>query len=214
MISLELTRMKTLINKNIVDFSELILNNYYRLDLDETDAVILIKLRYLLQKNITFIHPSKLSEMLSITPTTTQRRLDKLMDKGYVQIILEKNQFGKETEVFNLDYLVECILELEFSKVEDSIAKPKQTKERELVELFEEEFKKPLGVLDIQTIAKWLNEDKYSVDQIKDALFDASRQGKLTIKYVDGILLKQTTAESHPTYKKAFIKDLKKIWTE
>ena len=206
--------MKTLINKNIVDFSELILNNYYRLDLDETDAVILIKLRYLLQKNITFIHPSKLSEMLSITPTTTQRRLDKLMDKGYVQIILEKNQFGKETEVFNLDYLVECILELEFSKVEDSIAKPKQTKERELVELFEEEFKKPLGVLDIQTIAKWLNEDKYSVDQIKDALFDASRQGKLTIKYVDGILLKQTTAESHPTYKKAFIKDLKKIWTE
>lgn len=206
--------MKTLINKNIVDFSELILNNYYRLDLDETDAVILIKLRYLLQKNITFIHPSKLSEMLSITPTTTQRRLDKLMDKGYVQIILEKNQFGKETEVFNLDYLVESILEIEFTKSDDSIAKPRKTKERELVELFEEEFKKPLGVLDIQTITKWLNEDKYKVDQIKDALFDASRQGKLSIKYVDGILLKQTTSETHPTYKKAFIKDLKKIWTE
>ena len=45
------------------------------------------------------------------------------------------------------------------------------TNEKELVELFESEFKKPLGVLDIQTITKWLNDDKYTFDQIKDALF-------------------------------------------
>jgi DNA replication protein len=90
---------------------------------------------------------------------------------------------------------------------------PSKTKERELVELFEEEFKKPLGVLDIQTITKWLNEDKYSIDEIKDALFDASKQGKLSIKYVDGILLKRSQVETVP-YKKTLIEDLKKIWTE
>lgn len=210
---MELERLKKLINKNIVDFSELVLNNYLKLELDETDAVILIKLQYLLQKNITFIHPRKLSDMLSISATTTQRRLDKLMDKGYVQIDLVKNQLGKETEVFNLDFLVECILQEAFRKPTEPLNMPSKTKERELVELFEEEFKKPLGVLDIQTITKWLNEDQYTIDQIKDALFDASRQGKLSIKYVDGILLKQSQVETVP-YKKTLIEDLKKIWTE
>ena len=210
---MELERLKKLIQKNIIDFSELVLNNYYTLDLDETDAVILIKLHYLLQKNITFIHPKKLSDMLSITSPTTQRRLDKLIDREFVKIELKKNGNGKETEVFNLDYLIECILKEEFKSNTDDTLMPSRSKEKELVELFEEEFNKPLGVLDIQTITKWLNEDHYTVDQIKDALYDASRQKKLSIKYVDGILLKQEEPEEKYN-QTTLIEDLKKIWTE
>ncbi|MEC9484958.1 MAG: DnaD domain protein [Candidatus Izemoplasma sp.] len=210
---MELERLKKLIQKNIIDFSELVLNNYYTLDLDETDAVILIKLHYLLQKNITFIHPKKLSDMLSITSPTTQRRLDKLIDRGFVKIELKKNGNGKETEVFNLDFLIESILKEEFKSKQDDTLVPRQSQEKELVELFEEEFKKPLGVLDIQTITKWLNEDHYTVDQIKDALFEASKQKKLSIKYVDGILLKQEEPEEKYN-QTTLIEDLKKIWTE
>ncbi|MCF7925764.1 MAG: DnaD domain protein [Candidatus Izimaplasma sp.] len=210
---MELERLKKLIQKNIIDFSELVLNNYFKLGLDETDAVILIKLHYLLQKNITFISPKKLADMLSITTQTTQRRLDKLIDKAYVKIMLSKNGSGKETEVFNLDFLIESILREEFKNSGNDSIIPSRTKEKELVEMFEEEFNKPLGVLDIQTITKWLNEDHYTVDQIKDALFEASKQKKLSIKYVDGILLKQ----EEPTEKynqTTLIEDLKKIWTE
>ena len=81
--------------------------------------------------------------------------------------------------------------------------------------MFETEFRKPLSVLDIQHITKWLNEDHYSFDDIKHALFEAAKARKLTIRYVDGILLQQQQAEPQTKYNQTtLIKDLKKIWTE
>lgn len=182
--------MKKLIKQNIVDFSELVLNNYYKLGLDETDAVIIIKLHYLLQKKITFISTSKLSNMLSISPSTTSRRLQSLIERGYVKIKLKKNGSGKETEAFDLDYVITQIIKANFDEQQTIDALETKTIEAELAKLFEEEFNKPLSVLDVQVITKWLNEDKYSEDDIKDALFQAVKSRKLSIKYVDGILLK------------------------
>ena len=85
-----------------------------------------------------------------------------------------------------------------------------------MVQLFETEFRKPLSVLDIQTITKWLNDDKYSFEEIKNALFEASKARKLSIRYVDAILLNQSTEEpdKQKYNKTTLIKDLKKIWTE
>ena len=54
---MDVMNMKSMIQKNIVDFSELVLNNYHKIGLDETDAIIIIKLSYLLKRQITFIHP-------------------------------------------------------------------------------------------------------------------------------------------------------------
>lgn len=203
---MDIKELKKFIEKNIVDFSELLLNNYYKLGLDETDAVILIKLRYLMNKNVPFISPKKLSETLSISAQTTAKRLNTLIDRGFITMELVKGENGKEREAYSLDRIYEQII------FHEDEAKEPVTKEKELVELFEEEFKKPLSVLDIQTITKWLNEDNYDFDQIKDALFKAVKARRLTIKYVDGILLKQTESKEK-TYKKTnLMRDLHKIW--
>ena len=96
---MDVMNMKSMIQKNIVDFSELVLNNYHKIGLDETDAIIIIKLSYLLKRQITFIHPKKLSNMLSISPSTTSKRLNNLMDKGYVKMELIKNANEKKQKV-------------------------------------------------------------------------------------------------------------------
>lgn len=207
--------IKSLIKRNIVDFTELVLNNYYKIGLDEVDAIIIIKLKYLLDRQITFIHPKKLSDMLSISSQTTTKRLNNLMDKGYVKMELVKNGNGKETESFNLDYVIEQIIKADFEeKIHESSDQNKNIESR-LVSLFETEFRKPLSVLDIQTITKWLNEDNYSFEEIKNALFEASKARKLTIRYVDKILLSQEEEIPQAKYNQTtLIKDLKKIWTE
>ncbi len=207
--------MKRYINNNTIDFTELILNNYYKIGIDETDAIIVIKLQYLLKKNITFISPSQLSKMLSISKQTTSKRLKSLIEKGFIKMELIKNNNGKQTESFNLDYLIESILVNSSSDENNEKEEFKKTVETKIVKLFEEEFKKPLSVLDIQTITKWLNDDKYSFEKIKDALFEAVRIRKLTIKYVDGILLKSEDKTDKRKYKRtATISNLKKIWEE
>ncbi len=206
--------IKQLIKQNIVDFSELVLNNYHKIGLDETDAVIIIKLNYLLNRNITFIHPKKLADMLSISAGTTTKRINNLIDAGYINIELKPNGNGKETEVFNLDTVIERIIKADFED-KMSTKEDEDTVEKRLVQLFETEFRRPLSVLDIQTITKWLN-DNYTYDQIKNALYEAAKARKLSIKYVDAILLRQ---DEEPSDKKKYnqttlIKDLKKIWTE
>lgn len=206
--------MKALIRKNIVDFSELVLNHYHKIGLDETDAVIVIKLQYLLNRNITFIHPQKLSKMLSISASTTTRRLNNLIDAGYILMELVKNGEGKETESFNLDPVIERIVKATYEDKQE-LADGAKTDETNLVQLFETEFRRPLSVLDIQTITKWLEEDHYSFDDIKHALFEASKGRKLSIRYVDAILLQGQHEEPKNKYQQTtLIQDLKKLWTE
>lgn len=212
---MDVRNMKSLIKKNIIDFTELVLNNYYKIGLDEVDAIIVIKLKYLLDRQITFIHPRKLSEQLNISPQTTSKRLDNLVEKGFVKMELIKNGNGKETESFNLDYVIEKIIKADFEeKINESSDQNKNIESR-LVSLFETEFRKPLSVLDIQTITKWLSEDNYSYDEIKNALFEASKARKLTTRYVDKILLSKDEEIPERKYNQTtLIKDLKKIWTE
>lgn len=212
---MDITNMKTLIKKNIIDFSELVLNNYHKIGLDETDAIILIKLQYLLKKNITFISAARLSDMLSISPRTTAKRLNKLIESGFIRMELITGNNGKETESFNLDYLVERILLNDYEEQEALNKSNGLSVEAKIVKLFEEEFNKPLSVLDIQTITKWLNEDHYTFEEIQDALFESIKMRKLSIKYVDGILLKSEEIDPGQMKKrKAIVSDLRKIWEE
>jgi len=212
---MDIKDIKRYINNNTIDFTELILNNYYKIGLDETDAIMIIKLQYMLNNNITFISSSKLSKMLSISTQTTSKRLKSLIEKGYVKMEIVTLGNGKQTESFNLDYLIESILVNGSIERNGDKEKQKKSIEAQLVKLFEEEFKKPLSILDIQTITKWLNDDKYVFEDIKDALFEAVRTRKLSIKYVDGILLKSENKPAKRKYKRtATISNLKKIWEE
>ena len=212
---MDIKDIKRYINNNTIDFAELVLNNYYKIGIDETDAIMIIKLQYLLNNNITFISPSQLSKMLSISTQTTSKRLKALIEKGYIQMKVITNNKGKQTESFNLDYLIESILMHGSNERNGNQIRDNKTLEGKIVKLFEEEFKKPLSVLDIQIITKWLNDDKYNFDEINDALFQAVKARKLSIKYIDTILLTKEDKGSKRKYKRtASMSNLKKIWEE
>lgn len=206
---MELKRLKNLVNKNVIDFSELLLLNYHKLDLDETDVVILIKLHHLINDNVSFISPKALSESLSISPPTTAKRFNSLIDREYIRLELVTGENGKEREKYNLDKVMEKILKMDDEHEKKEV---KRTTEGNLVELFETEFNKQLSVLDIQTITKWLSEDRYKFEEIQAALFIAIKARKKTIKYVDGVLL-NTEKETPKKYKKTnLMRDLHQLW--
>ena len=109
--------------------------------------------------------------------------------------------------------LIERIVKSDYEEKEVDRVEKNQTLEGKLVKLFEEEFNKPLSVLDIQTITKWLNEDKYTYEKIEDSLFEAIRNRKMNIKYVDGILLNYDKVKKPKKFVKTTnIKELKRIW--
>mgnify|MGYP000400606465 CR=1 FL=1 len=99
------------------------LNNYNKIGLDEVDAIILIKLQNLLKEQLTIISPKKLSEVLSISSKETGKRLNNLIEKGYVQIEIAMGTNGKQTEVFNLDYLIQKIILNDYDEALDLMIK-------------------------------------------------------------------------------------------
>ena len=164
----------------------------------------------MLDDDLSFISPKLLSESLSVSPQTTAKRLNSLIDRDFLRMELVAGDNGKDKESYNLDSVIEKILRIDYDdrKGENT----HRTKEAELVELFETEFNKPLSVLDIQTITKWLNDDHYRFEDIKESLFKAVKTRKLSIKYVDGILLNQQKEEPKVFKKTNLMRDLHKLW--
>ncbi|PWW05502.1 DNA replication protein [Paenibacillus cellulosilyticus] len=58
-----------------------------------------------------------------------------------------------------------------------------------LFSVFEQEFGRPLSPMECETIAAWLDQDRYSDDIIRFALKEAVFAGKLHFRYIDRILL-------------------------
>lgn len=187
--------IKKLIEEEIIDFDKMLLKNYKKIGLSEIEAFLLIELNNQKKLGQTFISPSKLVKKLTVSEEKLLQTLDGLIKKQYLIIRLVKQAKGKETEDFSLDNTVMKLIEVYKGQIKTDVTKTNNTydsKEEEVVDLLENQFQKQLKPLEIELIQKWINEDNYSIDEIKRAVLDAIKANKSTISYVDGVLLKKT----------------------
>ncbi len=202
--------LKRLIDDGVLSYASLVLKYYHKLGLSETEAMALIKLHTLIQEQERIIKPKKFSKWLSLTPKKTEAVLDSLMDKGYLDITLTETEDGKETETFNVDYFL--------SKVVHHIKNDKAKQASnigEWVAYLEDAFNKPLNQLDSELVQKWIEEDEYSFDMLKEATLKALKYKRPSIKTVDSILSKQSQNQNKvPTKNPEALKEFYKLWDE
>jgi DNA replication protein len=185
------------IDDGIIDFNQMILQNYKNIGLNETEAFVIIELQKQSKAGITFLNPKKIVKNVSITLDQLLNVLDNLIRNNYLSMEIIKNGSGKEAEVFHLNHTVDKILKYSHQVMDDLvIGQPKKyaTSEEELVDLIEKQFQKQLTPLEIEIIRKWVGEDRYPIFDIRKALLDALKANKTSLSYVDGILLKRQTA--------------------
>lgn len=194
---MDLRLVRKWIDEGIIDFKELILQNYKNIGLTETDAFILIELRKQSKAGMSYLNPNKLVKNVAISLDELLVVLEGLIQKNFLTLAIVKNTQGKEAETFSLDPTVEKILRYNNQVLDDVILRepPKYaTSEEELVDLIETQFQKQLTPLEIEIIRKWVGEDRYPLFDIKKALLDAVKANKTSLGYVDGILLKRGLA--------------------
>ncbi|MCK5731594.1 MAG: DnaD domain protein, partial [Tenericutes bacterium] len=93
------------------------------------------------------------------------------------------------------DNTVAKLIEVYKSQIKKEVTKSDRifdSIEEEIVDLLENQFQKQLKPLEIELIQKWINEDNYTVDEIKRATLDAIKANKSSISYVDGVLMKRS----------------------
>lgn len=155
-----------------------LLSSYKTLGLHEYDVMVLLQIYRFQQALNEFPTPAEIASYLTITEAQCVEILRKLIERNFLEIIQQKNDQQKWTEIYSLNPLWQQL----FSQKET------HDDEGSIFILFEQEFGRPLSPFEIETINVWLDEDKMKPALIKAALRESVLMSKLNFKYIDRIL--------------------------
>lgn len=177
-----------LIKNNLIDFDKLMIDKYHLLGLNETDAIIIIKLNRLLAKGEIKLESKHLEPSMSLTNNTISKRIVDLVKNGYITLTLTEVD---GSEVFSLDETYKKLSNI--LEKEDELGKKESTNNltKEVVGMIESEFSKVITPIELEIINDWIYIDKFSLDKITEAIQIAKRNKKMNVKYVDVFLNKK-----------------------
>ena len=170
-----------------IDFRFLLLENYKKLKISESQLVIILMIDHLVSQGNPFIT----ADLLSLKMSLDIREIDKLVADLLTRGFMEYTTMNGKT-VTTLNPLKEKL----YREFQTTISKENETNKNEIVaaqlnnifENFQKELGRQLSPIEISTIREWVSLG-YTDEVIIDALKEAVNQGKRSLKSVDKILL-------------------------
>nr|WP_263313268.1 DnaD domain-containing protein [Mammaliicoccus sp. Marseille-Q6498] len=164
-------------------------NHYADLGLNEKQFIILIKL--LDQENERNIQPplEDIQQGTSLSIQEVSHIINQLSQLKCIDIKIEKDENHKYNEFISFDPLFEQLAVVLNEYHQKSANEDESVKFKILFQEFESTFGRPLTPLEVQTLNHWIDTDKHSNELIRSALNEALSVDKLSIKYIDRILL-------------------------
>ncbi len=173
---------------NAVSFEYLLLDCYARLGLSEDELAVCLMIRHLLEQGNSFLTADMLSLKMSLKTKQIDETIASLLKKKFVSYVPSKDG-GLSVSLDSLEMAVKKEFASNLTREQNnSLNREREKDMQKLVSLFEDKFVRTLSPLEISTLSDWLN-NGYSLDEIKNALLDALRQNKKTIKAVNKILI-------------------------
>lgn len=177
-----MSKFYMLIKNNLIDFDKLLIEKYNVLGLDEVELIILIKLNKLLNSGNKF-SIEYLSKNMTVTEDVIRDKLVTLINNQFITLkLINKN------EIYSLDDTFKRLASL----LENEEIEEQNEEDNNLilmvVSMLEKEFKKILSPLELELVYKWINDDKFSYDDIYNAVLETLKFKKKNIQNVDMIL--------------------------
>jgi DNA replication protein len=167
----------------------ILLQKYKTLGLKDEEMMLLLHLIQYKQEGIEDPSYRDLSERMSTPEDLLAPLMQGLMMRGFLD--MESKGRTGVGETYDLRPL--------YRKLGKALEKPKvpQLTSLDLLEkkdqqnvfaLFEQEFGRPLSPLEYEKIVRWIDEDQYKEEIIREALREAVLSAKFNFKYIDRIL--------------------------
>ena len=170
-----------------IDFRFLLIENYKKLKISEVELATIFVIDHLIGQGNPFVTADLLSLKMSLDIKEIDKVLANLITKGYFEY---KTQ-GKKT-IATLEPLKQKLyreFQIYLSKEEEEKTSKRITEELEnIYKTFEELLGRSLSPVEISKIHEWISYG-YTDKMIIDALKEALRQGKKSLRSVDKILL-------------------------
>ena len=181
----------TLLKSDKIDFCELLLEKYILIGLDEIDCIILIKLKNILKEkksaNVQFIK-ERLANEMTLSENDISMRLVKLINSQYISL-------DEEKEIFTLNGTYKRLSALFDSELENENKSESENDLKKCASLIEKECEHLLNATEIEVIKHWIEVDKFTYEEIKEATLNAVSHKKKSVKYIDLFLNKEKEKE-------------------
>ena len=181
-------RLRLWTGQETVLIPQLFFKHYKELKITDDEAIILLHLIAFHAENNDFPTPNDLEQRLHKTNNEIAIQLQRLLQKGFLEITQGVDGSGKLFEKYSVYPLWERILDLLESNERSNEKVAKKNEEGKLFTLFEQEFGRLLSPMEIETISMWLDVDRHTPELIKAALKEAVLAGKVSLRYIDRIL--------------------------
>ncbi len=181
-------RLHMWIEQGHVSIPKLFFQHYKALKIADDEALLLLHLLAFHAEQNDFPTPNDLAKRLSFSENEISLKLQRLLQKGFLEITQGIDGNGIVYEKYSVYPLWERILDhIEASSMQQEIEVQKN-EEGEIFAIFEQEFGRLLSPMEIETISMWIDTDKHSPAIIKAALKEAVLAGKISLRYIDRIL--------------------------
>lgn len=167
---------------------KLLLKNYTKLGLNETEMMTLLQVYLFMEEGHLFPTPNELSEHVTSTPGECANILRKLLKGGYLHLQELVDEQGVLSESYTFDPLWERLMMLLHEEEDKSEQEKIKAMEENIYTIFEREFSRPLSPMECELLTIWIDQEKYSEQLIKAALRESVVSGKLSFRYIDRIL--------------------------
>ncbi|MCQ9209891.1 DnaD domain-containing protein [Granulicatella seriolae] len=162
-----------------------LMRHYRTIGLNADEVLFIAQLLSIGPIDQLLIDAEQLSLNLNVTIDTIFMWIDTLVRKKCLSINQVTNQQGKKEDRYSLLPMFQE-LELIFQREE---AKEERAENQNILAIIEQEFGRSLSAYELQTVASWLDQDKYSFELIQAALKEAVLSQVFNLNYMDKILL-------------------------
>lgn len=181
-------RLRSWTMQRNITIPQLFFQLYKELNIADDEALIIVHLLSFHEEGVDFPTPQDLTKRTYFSINDISSKMQRLMQKGLLEITQGVDSNGKLFEKFSLYPLWERIVDyLEAKELQQQVVTAKN-EEGEIFSVFEQEFGRLLSPIELETIGMWLDNDHHSPAIIKAALKEAVLAGKLSLRYIDRIL--------------------------
>lgn len=196
-----------------IDMEYVLLENYKKLGITETELAVIFMIQHLLKQGNTLITQELLALKMTLSIQDIDQVLSHLLSKRLIEFESDNGEMRTTLKPLELRLYREFEVAL-LKRREESLEKGFDTQVQNIYGVFEKEFGRTLSPAEFQKIREWISLG-YEEDVIIDALHEALDANKKSIRSIDKILLKKTARkdiqkEGYSAISEGWNKDIEK----
>ncbi|MDO4681027.1 MAG: DnaD domain protein [Aerococcus sp.] len=182
-----------------------LLDSYQALGFTNEEFMFLIHLIRFQQQGDQFPAIASLANQMGYANQQVYQMLETLIEKGGLNIEADAKEGVRHGDRYSLAPLFEKLDAYEHQQEEQEQQVDHEEEVGTIFTLLEQEFSRLLTPLEYQEVSRWVSEDGYEVDTIKDAIREAVLNQVYNLRYIERILInwrkknRKTTRYQPPT---------------